>query len=42
MWRFVYIHKGQKHVVKAVTDLHFIEVQTGDVLEENDIERMEW
>lgn len=38
----VHIRKGQKHAVKALTDLHFIEVQTGDVLEENDIERMEW
>ena len=38
----VSIRKGQKHAVKALTDLHFIEVQTGDVLEENDIERMEW
>lgn len=38
----VYIRKGQKHAVKAVTDLHFVEVQMGDVLEEKDIERFEW
>lgn len=38
----VYIRKGQKHAVKAVTDLHFVEVQIGDILEEKDIERFEW
>lgn len=38
----VFIRKGQKHAVKAVTDLHFIEVQMGDRLVEEDIERSEW
>lgn len=37
-----YIRKGQKHAVKSLTDLHFVEVQMGDVLEEKDIERFEW
>lgn len=38
----VYIRKGQKHAVKALTDLHFVEVQMGDRLVEEDIERFEW
>lgn len=38
----VFIRKGQKHAVKAVTDLHFIEVQTGDKLVEEDIERFDY
>lgn len=38
----VYIHKGQKHAVKAVTDLHFVEVQMGDRLIEEDIERFDF
>lgn len=35
---------GQKHAVKALTDLTFIEVQTGDILIEEDIDRlkMDW
>lgn len=33
---------GKKHAVKAVTDLHIIEVQVGDELVEEDIERLEW
>jgi len=39
-----HIRKGQKHAVKAVTDLVFIEVQSGDKLVEEDIERLslEW
>ena len=38
----VFIRKGQKHAVKAITDLHFIEVQTGDELVEEDIERFDY
>ncbi len=38
----VYIRKGQKHAAKAITDLHFVEVQMGDRLIEEDIERFEW
>ena len=37
-----YITKGMKHAIKAVTDLHFIEVQIGSELAESDIERYEW
>ena len=33
------INKGQKHMLKAITDLHFIEVQYGDEISEDDIER---
>ena len=38
------IKRGQKHAVKALTDLTFIEVQSGDRLIEEDITRlkMEW
>ena len=35
----VYIRKGQKHAVRALTDLDFIEVQIGEYLQENDIKR---
>ena len=38
----VFIRKGQKHAVKAVTDLHFVEVQIGDNLTEEDIERFDF
>ena len=40
----VHIRQGQKHAVKAITDLTFIEVQSGDLLTEEDIIRlkMEW
>lgn len=38
----VNIKKGIKHVVKAITDLHFIEVQSGDQLVEEDIDRFDW
>ena len=40
----VHIQQGQKHAVKALTDLTFIEVQSGDLLTEEDIIRlkMEW
>ena len=37
-----YIIKGQKHALKATTDLHFIEVQIGEQLIEEDVERFEW
>jgi mannose-1-phosphate guanylyltransferase len=36
------IKKGTKHAVKAITDLHFIEVQSGDALIEEDILRFDW
>ncbi len=38
----VTIRKGQYHAVKALTDLHLIEVQSGDLLVEEDIERFPW
>jgi len=38
----VVIEDGQKHGLKAVTELHFIEVQLGNSLIEEDIERFEW
>lgn len=38
----VHIKKGQMHAVRAITDLEFIEVQTGDILVEEDIERYDW
>jgi mannose-1-phosphate guanylyltransferase len=31
-----------KHAVRAVSDLRFIEVQSGDDLIEEDIERFDW
>ncbi|MDR2357067.1 MAG: cupin domain-containing protein [Oscillospiraceae bacterium] len=37
-----YITAGMKHAIRAVTDLRFIEVQIGEHLAENDIERFEW
>ena len=33
---------GTKHAVKALTELHIIEVQIGDELTEDDIERLDW
>ena len=33
---------GTKHGIKAETDLHIIEVQVGDELTEEDIERLDW
>jgi mannose-1-phosphate guanylyltransferase len=36
------IRKGVKHAVKALTDLRFIEVQSGDDLIEEDIDRYEF
>ena len=37
-----YITKGMRHAIKAMTDLHFIEVQIGSELAESDIERYVW
>lgn len=37
-----YIVAGQKHALYATTDLHFIEVQIGKELIEDDIERFDW
>lgn len=36
------IKPGTKHAVKADTELHLIEVQMGDELTEEDIERLDW
>lgn len=38
----VCIRKGMRHAVKAITDLLFIEVQSGDPLMEEDVERFDW
>ena len=38
----IHIKKGQHHAVQADTDLSFIEVQMGDLLVEEDIERFDW
>ena len=38
----VCIRKGMRHAVKAMTDLLFIEVQSGDLLVEEDVERFDW
>ena len=38
----VRIAKGVKHAVRAISDLVFIEVQSGDMLIEEDIERFDW
>ena len=38
----VTIKKGVKHAVKALSDLTFIEVQSGDLLVEEDIERLDY
>lgn len=35
----IYIKQGQKHSIRALTELHIIEVQIGDELIEDDIER---
>lgn len=37
-----YITKGQKHAIRATSDLRMIEVQIGIELVESDIERYEW
>lgn len=36
------IKPGMKHAIKGVTELHIIEVQIGDELTEEDIERLDW
>lgn len=33
---------GMEHAIKGVTELHIIEVQIGDELTEDDIERLDW
>ena len=38
----VVISQGQKHAIKATTDLQIVEVQMGSSLVEEDIERFEW
>lgn len=38
----VYIDRMMKHSVRAITDLHIIEVQLGEKLSEDDIERFPW
>jgi len=38
----VTIKTGARHAIKALTELHFIEVQIGDELTEEDIERLDW
>ena len=38
----VTIEAGRKHAIRAITELHFIEVQIGDELTEEDIERFDW
>lgn len=36
------VNPGVKHGIKGITDLHIIEVQIGDELTEDDIERLDW
>lgn len=38
----IHIKKEQYHAIKGITDLYFIEVQSGDKLIEEDIERFDW
>lgn len=38
----IYIKKGDLHSVKAIDELHIIEVQIGDDLFEEDIEKSDW
>lgn len=38
----VIIPMGHKHTVKAITQLSFIQIQTGNPLVEDDIERFDW
>ena len=38
----VVIGQGQKHAIKAVTDLQIVEVQIGNPLVEEDIIRFDW
>ena len=37
-----YIKPGMKHAIKSNKELHIIEVQVGDELTEEDIERLNW
>ena len=37
----IHIKKGVKHKIKAVKDIHFIEIQYGDEISEDDIERFD-
>ena len=39
---YVYIKAGQKYSVKAISELHIIEVQMGKDISEEDIERFDW
>ena len=36
------VRPGMKHAIKGITELHIIEVQVGDELTEEDIERLDW
>ncbi len=36
------IKPGTKHAIKGITELHIIEVQVGDELMDEDIERLDW
>ena len=36
------IRAGTRHAIKAITELHIIEVQMGEELTEDDIERLDW
>ena len=36
------IKPGMNHAIKGITELHIIEVQVGDELTEDDIERLDW
>lgn len=40
----IHVKRGQKHAIRGITDLYIIEVQTGDSLVEDDIQRFayEW
>ena len=38
----VVIKAGMRHAIKSITELHIIEVQEGDELTEDDIERLDW
>ena len=38
----VIIHKEDCYSIKAIDELHIIEVQIGDELVEEDIERFDW
>lgn len=38
----VYITAGQRHALRALSDVHLIEVQIGRVLEEDDITEYQW